>query len=90
MLTEQMGIEPVRIAQEYPVEVNRQGQRADIVVFGAEGRPLMVIECKAPEVPVSEAVLAQAFRYNSVLGAPYVMLTNGLCHYISTVSEGGE
>jgi hypothetical protein len=90
MLTERMGIEPVRIAQEYPVEVNRQAQRADIVVFGEEGRPLMVIECKAPDVPVSEATLAQAFRYNSVLGARYVMLTNGLDHYIYELSEGGE
>jgi type I site-specific restriction endonuclease len=72
------------------VEVNRQAQRADIVVFGTGGQPLMVIECKAPDVPVSETTLAQAFRYNTVLGAPFVMLTNGLCHYIYKVSEGGE
>jgi type I site-specific restriction endonuclease len=90
MLTKRIGIEAVRIAQEHPVEVNRQAQRADIVVFGPEGRPLMVIECKAPDVSVSEATMAQAFRYNTVLGAPYVMLTNGLCHYIYEVLESGE
>jgi hypothetical protein len=65
-------------------------QRADIVVFGVDGRPLMLVECKAPSVEISDAVLAQAFRYNAVLGARYVMLTNGLDHYIYEVAEGGE
>jgi hypothetical protein len=84
------GIPPASIAQEHPVDVNGTRQRADIVVFGRERRPVMVVECKAPDVAVSEATLAQAFRYNTVLGARYVMLTNGLDHYIYEVSPGGE
>ena len=90
MLVERAGVSSARIAQEYPVEVNGQAQRADIVVFGRDGRPLMVVECKAPGVAVSDAVLAQAFRYNAVLGARHVMLTNGLDHYIYKVTAGGE
>jgi hypothetical protein len=64
-------------------------QRADIVLFGRDGRPQMLVECKAPGVAVDAAVLAQAFRYNAVLGARYVMLTNGLDHYLYEVSEEG-
>jgi hypothetical protein len=72
------------------VEVNGQAQRADIVVFGSGGRPTLLVECKAPGVAISQTVLAQAFRYNAVVGARYVMLTGGLDHYIYEVSPDGE
>ncbi len=90
MLTGHRGVSAALIAQEYPVEVNGATQRADIVVFGPGGRPLMVVECKAPGVAIDGEVLAQAFRYNTVLGARYVMLTGGLDHYIYEISDGGE
>jgi hypothetical protein len=90
MLTDHAGVSPASIAQEYPVEVNGQSQRADIVVFGAAGRPLMLVECKAPGVAITGAVLDQAFRYNTVLGARYVMITGGLDHYMYEVSPSGE
>jgi hypothetical protein len=91
MLTAHAGVAAANIAQEYPVEINGIAQRADIVVFGAGGRPQLLVECKAPEVAIDETVLAQAFRYNAVLGAQYVMLSNGLNHYIYEVSpDDGE
>ena len=91
MLASRCGMPAAGIAQEYPVEVNGSVQRADIVVFGAGGQPLLLVECKAPEVAIDNSVLAQAFRYNAVLGARYVMLTSGLDHYIYEVSpESGE
>jgi predicted type IV restriction endonuclease len=90
MLTSRAGVSAASIAQEYPVEVNGAAQRADVVVFGAGGRPVLLVECKAPEVRPGEATLAQAFRYNAVVGARYVMLTNGLDHYIYEVAESGE
>jgi predicted type IV restriction endonuclease len=89
MLVSAAGVAPANIAQEYPVVVNGQSQRADIVVFGPRG-PLMLVECKASEVPITGAVLDQAFRYNAVLGARYVMLTGGLDHYIYEVSPEGD
>jgi hypothetical protein len=85
-----MGVSGALVSQEYPVMVNGAAQRADIVVFGVDGRPRMLVECKAPSVAVDAAVMAQAFRYNAVLGARYVMLTNGLDHYIYEVTEAGE
>ena len=57
-------------------------QRADIVVLDKEGRPALLVECKAPEVPVSRlknrGVFDQAVRYNSVVGASFVAVTNGM------------
>lgn len=78
------------IAQEYPIELNGTSQRADIVVFGRDARPLMLVECKAPEVTIDQSTLAQAFRYNSVLHARYVMLTNGRDNYLYQIDEKGE
>jgi predicted type IV restriction endonuclease len=89
MLTVGAGVPPTSIAQEYPVTVNGQPQRADVVVFSGS-RPLLLVECKAPDVPISDSTLAQAFRYNAVLGARYVMLTSGVVHYIYEVTATGE
>ncbi len=75
------GAHPKRIVQEYPVELNGCAQRADVVVVDDRAQPLVLAECKAPGVRIDGQVMAQAVRYNSVLGARYVVLTNGLTHY---------
>ncbi len=82
------GIEPQRIVQEWPVRLNGQPQRADVVVVDRQGRPLLLAECKAASVRIDGTVLDQAVRYNSVVGAPWLMLTNGLTHYFYTCAEG--
>ena len=75
------GVPPKRIVEEYAVALNGQAQRADVVVVGARAEPLVLAECKAPEIRIDERTLAQAVRYNSVLGARFVILQNGLRHY---------
>lgn len=80
-LVTQCGAQPTRIVQEYAVALNGQPQRADVVVVDDAARPLLVAECKAPHVKITQRTFAQAVRYNSVLGARYVVLTNGLQHY---------
>ena len=55
-----------RIVQEYPVAMNGAPQRADVVVVDDDAQPLVLCECKAPEIPIDRHVLAQAVRYNSV------------------------
>ena len=50
--------------------------------------PLVLAECKAPEIRIGERTLAQAVRYNSVLGARFVILTNGLRHYCCEYRDG--
>lgn len=84
------GAEPLRIVEEYPVPLNGQPQRADVVVVDAAGAPLLVAECKAAGVGIDRAVFDQAVRYNSVLGARYLVLTNGLKHYCFRHDEAGR
>lgn len=84
------GAEPMHIVQEYPVELNGQSQRADVVVLDARARPLLLAECKAPAVKIDGATLAQAVRYNSVVSARYLLLTNGFDHYVYELTDEGS
>lgn len=77
-LTAELGVVPQMIVEEYPVELNGQPQRADMVVVFPDGSVRLVVECKAPEVEVDSSVLAQAVRYNSVVRSPLLLLTNGI------------
>lgn len=60
-------------------------KRADIVCYNSQGQPLLVIECKAPDVAINEHVFQQISRYNIVLQAPYLFVSNGLSHYACTI-----
>lgn len=82
------GVLPHSIAQEYSVKINGTAQRADIVVIDNTLRPTILVECKAPEITIDKAVLAQAVRYNAVLGARYIVLTNGHKHLCAEYKEG--
>ncbi len=73
-------IPPLQMVEEYPVPLNGQPQRADLVVVDRNGKPSVLAECKSPDVKITREVFAQAVRYNSVVGARYVILTNGLTH----------
>lgn len=66
------------ISLEKEIELNNTKRRCDIVVYTKELKPLIVVECKASEIELSQAVLDQALRYNLVLSVPYIMITNGL------------
>lgn len=71
------GIPALRITQEYPVNINGQHQRADIVVMDEKAKPHILVECKAPEVDIDNEVVMQTIRYNSIVQARYIVLTNG-------------
>lgn len=81
-------IPPTSLVQEYPVPLNGMSQRADIVAVDSSARPLLLVECKAPDVKIDADVFAQAVRYNSVVGARYVVLTNGITHFCYEFANG--
>ena len=87
LLVERGGVPPGNVSQEYPVALSDTAQRADVVVTGRDGRPCLLAECKAPDVPLGREVFAQAVRYNSVVAAPYVLITNGLLHCCSSLDR---
>ncbi len=57
---------------------NQLAKRSDIVVFDRTGVPWMLVECKAPDLLLSEQTLHQASAYNTTLQAKYLTITNGL------------
>lgn len=71
------GVPALRITQEYPVKINGLNQRADIVVMNECAKPHILVECKAPEIEIDQEVVMQAIRYNGVVNAQYIVLTNG-------------
>ena len=81
LLVEHLQVPAGLVAVEYSLKVNGMDKRADAVVFGKGGQPMMIVECKAPTVTLTEAVLDQAIRYHSALIPSYLLLTNGASTY---------
>lgn len=79
-----------QIIEEYPVNINGMSQRADIVAVDNCARPMVVVECKEPNVRIDQAVLDQVVRYNSVLRCRYVVITNGIESYSYQMTEEGK
>ena len=63
---------------EVSMRFGRKPFRADIIVYGRDMAPLVVVECKRDDVELDREVLEQALRYNLVLGVKYIAITNGL------------
>jgi len=69
---------PLELMQvEGAITLNGMTRRCDIVVYDRAVRPLMIVECKQENVPLTQKVIDQASRYNLVLQVPYLLLTNG-------------
>lgn len=69
---------PLELMQvEGAITLNGMTRRCDIVVYDTDGHPQMIVECKKPEVAITQKVCDQACRYNTVLRVPHLMLTNG-------------
>lgn len=69
---------PLEVMQvEGAISVGGLTRRCDIVVY-RDSAPYIIVECKRPDVPVTQKVCDQACRYNTVLQVPLLVLTNGL------------
>lgn len=62
--------------------------RADVLVYDRALKPLVIVECKRPEVELTQEVLDQAIRYNMVLDVKYIIITNGTKTYICGKQDG--
>ena len=81
LLVEHLEVPSGLIAVEYSVKVNGLDKRCDAVVFGNDASPLMILECKATSVKITQDTLEQAIRYYSALHPKYLMLYNGVDCY---------
>ena len=82
-LLNQRALVPLHMmGSEGSLEFGQKKFRADIVVYDRTLRPLAVVECKRPEVELTQEVVLQALRYNAVLDVAYVFVTNGKNTYL--------
>jgi hypothetical protein len=75
------------IKVEATFKFNNLKRRADILLHNRRGEPVMIVECKAPDVPVNDIVFDQIVCYNMEFRVPYIVVTNGLVHYICKVNH---
>ncbi|MDZ7743631.1 MAG: type I restriction enzyme HsdR N-terminal domain-containing protein [Bacteroidota bacterium] len=78
------------MAIEKEIVFNKQKRRPDIVVFKNDLRPLLAVECKAPEVKITQEAFDQLIRYNSVIQVKYLLVTNGLQHFCCEMDYTGD
>ena len=66
---------------EKMIKYNSMQTRADIVLYNGEGKPNMIVECKAPKVKITQDTFNQIAKYNFQLKVDFLIVTNGIQHY---------
>ncbi len=69
------------IAVEAGLKYNQLQKRADVLVYDKSGSPFLLVECKAPEVKITQDTFDQIARYNLIFKVKYLVVTNGLNHF---------
>lgn len=88
-LNQSLGFPVSLMRMEKRVDGGQRLQRADVTAHANDGRPLLLVECKAPDESIDGETLFQATRYNRHVGAGHILLSNGMLHQCCCV-DGGE
>lgn len=70
--------------------LNGLTKRYDVVVFNPDGSIFLLIECKAPQIKISQMVFDQIARYNMTMQSQFLMVTNGQNHYFCRMDYQNE
>lgn len=89
MLLVQAHVPSQLMMSEVSMSFGRKKYRADILVYGRDLRPVLAVECKREDVELSQEVIDQALRYDSVLGARLLVITNGKATRVYRKGETG-
>jgi len=76
------------IAVEKELTLGELKKRFDALIYNRDHEPWMMIECKAPEVDLSEKTIMQILRYNMAIPVPFLVITNGHYCYAANISDG--
>lgn len=76
------------IALEKEIALNNLKKRFDVLVYDQAFQPWMMVECKAPSVPLNQAVLEQVLRYNISVPVEFLVITNGITTRAWRKAEG--
>lgn len=74
------------IAVEQPITYNGLKKRCDVVIYNRQAQPCAIVECKAPQVGISQKTFDQIAVYNLKLKVEYLIVTNGLQHFCCKVN----
>ena len=75
------------ISIEKEVHINGLSKRYDALIADKHGKPIVLIECKAPSVNISQDVFQQIAEYNLHFHVPYLFVSNGKSHYICKIGD---
>lgn len=77
------------IIVEKKIKLHRTTKRLDVLVM-KQAKPFILCECKAPDIPLTNKTLEQVVRYNLVVDAEQILITNGLLHrWFNKNADGG-
>ena len=75
------------ISVEKKISLNNTTKRFDILVYDNDGSCLLLVECKAPNIKIDQNSFDQIIRYNQVINAKFLMVTNGIIHYYCKINN---
>ena len=75
------------LIMERKIELNGTTKRIDLLVT-EKTEPQILLECKAPHIALTESVFEQAARYNTIISASQIILSNGLQHIYAKYENG--
>lgn len=88
-LVAEVGFSSSRISFESPVKLvgDKSSSRTDIICYNKDFKPMLLVECKAPDIKLEEKAAIQVARYNQKVGAPLVLVSNGILDFWFEVEE---
>lgn len=79
-LTTHLGYPSTMIANEVELQIGQKRLRCDSILYDLEAHPRMIIEYKAPTIPLTQKVFDQISVYNLLLHVDYLTVSNGMQH----------
>jgi hypothetical protein len=73
------------ISVEHAISVNNMLKRCDIVVYNKAFKPMLIVECKQPDIALAQHIFDQAGRYNLTLQVPFLAITNGTENMVAEI-----
>lgn len=78
------------ISIESEFKINNCSKRADIIAYNTNGKPILIVECKAPEIKITQKTFDQIATYNLNFKVDFLIVTNGITHYSAIIDYKNE
>ena len=79
---DQLGYPKGLLTVEKKIQYGALEKRWDLAVFTPTQNCFLLLECKAPSIPITKSVFEQSLAYYRELQSDYLVLSNGLEHLI--------